>query len=399
MLDCTGAALPAIGNAIPAAVRSRGHGRDCGDARGRAPSRGSLPPRVTMPLVLVAPGLLSSPAGAFDRDRAFAMLAGHADAVRIHPDGDRRGDARGVAMPERHAGRAARRARRRCRPWRRFRDRRRSGALRCRPRRRRADAARRRPASATKPTRWSRRSTAHFADDGLRFVAPRAGAWFVLAAQAPADRDDARSMPSSGAACSRTCRRAPDAGTWKRWQDEIGMLLHDHPVNAAREARGRAERQRRLVLGWRAARATRAIAVARRRCRRARRRRRARHRARRPWQRGALAAAAGWLDRSLRQRCAGANGSANAAATIVVTDTDRQRRRASQRSRATGSHRRSRCSNGTHRRAARSSPTATASRRRGPRAPVARACARGCAARRSARHDCRRHSRAAPRRA
>ena len=32
--------------------------------------------------------------------------------------------------------------------------------------------------------------------------------------------------------------RGADGGTWKRWQNEIGMLLHEHPVNVEREANG-----------------------------------------------------------------------------------------------------------------------------------------------------------------
>jgi len=79
---------------------------------------------------------------------------------------------------------------------------------------------------------------AHFAGDGLTFVAPRPDAFFVraatrtvLATQAP------------GAALGRPLHQllpeGADAGAWRRWQAEIEMLLHDHPVNIERERAGR----------------------------------------------------------------------------------------------------------------------------------------------------------------
>ena len=79
---------------------------------------------------------------------------------------------------------------------------------------------------------------AHFADDGLTFVAPRPDAFFVrattmtrLATQPP------------GAALSRPLHRllpaGADADAWRRWQSEIEMLLHEHPVNVERERGGR----------------------------------------------------------------------------------------------------------------------------------------------------------------
>jgi hypothetical protein len=34
--------------------------------------------------------------------------------------------------------------------------------------------------------------------------------------------------------------RGAEGGTWQRWQNEIEMLLHEHPINSAREARGEA---------------------------------------------------------------------------------------------------------------------------------------------------------------
>lgn len=72
---------------------------------------------------------------------------------------------------------------------------------------------------------------AHFAADGLRFVAPRADAWFVLA-----DRPHAVAFTPLSAATSRPLRaRLPvgdDARRWRRWWTEVQMLLHAHPLGA-----------------------------------------------------------------------------------------------------------------------------------------------------------------------
>jgi len=77
---------------------------------------------------------------------------------------------------------------------------------------------------------------AHFAEHGLMFVAPRPGTWFV---RVPAIQAIAARPPE--AVIGRTLRgllaSGPDAGKWRRWQNEVQMLLHEHPVNMAREAR------------------------------------------------------------------------------------------------------------------------------------------------------------------
>ena len=76
----------------------------------------------------------------------------------------------------------------------------------------------------------------HFADDDLRFEIVRPDAWFArrreparIATTLPdavRGRDAAACMPSG-----------PESGLWRRWQNEIEMLLHDHAVNREREAR------------------------------------------------------------------------------------------------------------------------------------------------------------------
>ena len=79
---------------------------------------------------------------------------------------------------------------------------------------------------------------AHFASDGLTFVAPRADAFFVRAAT----RTRLSTHPP-GAALGRPLHQllpeGADAGAWRRWQSEIEMLLHEHPVNVERERAGR----------------------------------------------------------------------------------------------------------------------------------------------------------------
>jgi hypothetical protein len=81
---------------------------------------------------------------------------------------------------------------------------------------------------------------AHFAADELAFVAPRPGRIFVRAATATR-----LSTVAARAALRRPLRpllpQGRDAGTWRRWQSEIEMLLHEHPVNVERERAGRAQ--------------------------------------------------------------------------------------------------------------------------------------------------------------
>jgi len=79
----------------------------------------------------------------------------------------------------------------------------------------------------------------HFASDGVAFDAPRRAAWF-----ARCDRTFSLSTSSLEAAAGRPIAdflpAGPDAKTWQRWQVEIQMLFHEHPINDARAARGSA---------------------------------------------------------------------------------------------------------------------------------------------------------------
>jgi hypothetical protein len=80
---------------------------------------------------------------------------------------------------------------------------------------------------------------AHFANDGIAFVAPRPDAWFVRAPSQPA-----LATHPLDVVAGRTLRAllpsGADAGKWRRWQSEMQMLLHEHPVNAERERKGQA---------------------------------------------------------------------------------------------------------------------------------------------------------------
>ncbi|MFN7086286.1 MAG: hypothetical protein ACK4N4_06640 [Burkholderiales bacterium] len=77
----------------------------------------------------------------------------------------------------------------------------------------------------------------HFAADGLQFVAPCAIRWYLRPASAPAITTCALSEVTGTDVNSRL-PAGEDALRWHQIWNEIQMLLHDHPLNAAREARG-----------------------------------------------------------------------------------------------------------------------------------------------------------------
>ncbi len=81
------------------------------------------------------------------------------------------------------------------------------------------------------------RLNAHLADDGLRLHAPHPQRWYLCVPQAPAL---AATSPLDAVGSDRLPRfGGDDAALWQRRFTELQMLLHDHPVNAAREAQGR----------------------------------------------------------------------------------------------------------------------------------------------------------------
>ncbi|MEO8305289.1 MAG: hypothetical protein ABI724_14310 [Betaproteobacteria bacterium] len=79
---------------------------------------------------------------------------------------------------------------------------------------------------------------AHFRDDGLTFIAPRPDAMFARVAMPPRLRTHPLAISSDSALRSRL-PEGLDANIWRRWQSEIQMLLHDHPVNVKRVRAGR----------------------------------------------------------------------------------------------------------------------------------------------------------------
>jgi hypothetical protein len=77
----------------------------------------------------------------------------------------------------------------------------------------------------------------HFSGAGIEFSAPAAKRWYARLMQAP----DIETVPLSAAAGRNVASLLPrgaDALAWHRTFNEIQMVLHAHPVNEAREARG-----------------------------------------------------------------------------------------------------------------------------------------------------------------
>jgi hypothetical protein len=80
---------------------------------------------------------------------------------------------------------------------------------------------------------------AHFAGDGLRFVAATPTRWLIAAANV----QQLVTHPAGdavGAPIFPFLPDGPDAARWRRWQSEMQMLLFAHPVAGERERQGRA---------------------------------------------------------------------------------------------------------------------------------------------------------------
>jgi hypothetical protein len=78
---------------------------------------------------------------------------------------------------------------------------------------------------------------AHFGADGLEFIAPHPDRWYLQLAKAPVLATHTLSE-AAGADITRLMPAGAEALEWHRIGNEIQMLLHGHPVNAEREARG-----------------------------------------------------------------------------------------------------------------------------------------------------------------
>jgi len=78
---------------------------------------------------------------------------------------------------------------------------------------------------------------AHFAGDGFEFVAPKPNAIFARLAAAPRLATHQPALTPDRPLRFRLPEGA-DAAKFRRWQSEIQMLLHEHPVNVEREKSG-----------------------------------------------------------------------------------------------------------------------------------------------------------------
>ena len=81
----------------------------------------------------------------------------------------------------------------------------------------------------------------HFAPEGVRFEAPRPTRWYARLERQP----DAEFQPPGGAAglvdgvgAGGALPAGNEGSLWRRRMNEAQMVLHAHPVNQAREARG-----------------------------------------------------------------------------------------------------------------------------------------------------------------
>lgn len=73
----------------------------------------------------------------------------------------------------------------------------------------------------------------HFAGDGIVLTAAQPARWYCTNSEASGIES-----PTLTALAGRPLPRAQHAGRWHRWLTECQMLLHEHPVNQAREQRG-----------------------------------------------------------------------------------------------------------------------------------------------------------------
>src|SRR6185436_15905588 len=85
----------------------------------------------------------------------------------------------------------------------------------------------------------TRALSAHFAGDGLEFIAPAPEHWYVRVRDEPR----VRTTPTAEAIGERIEPLLPqgeDGPRWRRIVNEAQMLLHGHPRNETREAEGKA---------------------------------------------------------------------------------------------------------------------------------------------------------------
>jgi hypothetical protein len=78
---------------------------------------------------------------------------------------------------------------------------------------------------------------AHFGSEGLEFWYTHPRRWYVFPRE-PARMTCTPPSRATGRSIDPFLPRGPDASEWLRRLNEAQMLLHEHPVNAEREARG-----------------------------------------------------------------------------------------------------------------------------------------------------------------
>ena len=77
----------------------------------------------------------------------------------------------------------------------------------------------------------------HFAADGVHFQVPAATRWYLSLAT-PLRMSTHPMSEAIGRDVDRLLPQGEDAMQWHNWINEAQMLLHEHPVNLAREQRG-----------------------------------------------------------------------------------------------------------------------------------------------------------------
>ena len=79
----------------------------------------------------------------------------------------------------------------------------------------------------------------HFTSDAIRFFAPAPSYW-LIGAETPQALETFPPDNVAGEPLADFLTTGPDAPRWRRWQNEIQMLLFEHRVNCEREKNGRA---------------------------------------------------------------------------------------------------------------------------------------------------------------
>jgi hypothetical protein len=77
-----------------------------------------------------------------------------------------------------------------------------------------------------------------YAADAMQLEAPTSTRWYLRLTESPALRTTPLAQVA-GCDIDKHLPTGPDAQHWRRFSNEVQMLFHDHPVNRAREAKGK----------------------------------------------------------------------------------------------------------------------------------------------------------------